>query len=259
MSESDPNLRPDLDESTNVVESHAKIEETFSAASREKRVRENGMEPVSLWVLLSSAIVLLVGGAVLGNSSSFGYSPFPQDYVQDPAPGVEDTGPITGPVMEILAKNGKKIYAAKCQGCHQTNGMGDGANFPPLGGSEWVTENTQALAMIIMNGVQGEIEVAGKVWNSNMPGQMPLTATELAGVMTYIRNSFGNESRDIVSVAQAEEAMKLYEERLGGKAFLPTTQDELKADHAAMLSGEAMAPDTIVNFETLQPEEGASE
>ena len=258
MSDSDPNLRPDLDESTNVVESHAKIERTYSAASREKRVRENGMEPVSLWILLSSAIVLLVGGAVLGNSSSFGYSPYPQDYVQESAPGVEDSGPITGPILEALTKNGAKVYS-KCAGCHLADGKGDGANFPPLANSEWVTGDTQALAMIILNGVQGEIEVAGKVWNGNMPGQMPLNAVELASVMTYIRNSFGNEAGDIVSVAQAEEAFKIYEERLGGQSVLPTTQDELKADHAKMLSGEPMAPDTIVDFETLQPAEEASE
>lgn len=260
MSDSaDPNLRPDLDESTNVVESHAKIEGTFAAASREKRVRENGMEPVSLWIFLTSALVLLVGGAVLGNSRAlFNYSPFPQDYVQDAPPGGVESGPITGPIIEALSRNGSKVYS-KCAGCHQPDGKGDGANFPPLAGSEWVQGDTEALAMIILNGLKGEIQVAGKTWNSNMAPQY-MGALELASVMTYIRNSFGNSTGDVVTVAQAEEALRIYEERAGGSS-LPeqVTQDELLAEHAKMLSGESMAPETVVDFETLQPVEEAAE
>lgn len=254
----DPNLRPDLEDATNVTESHAALETDVAAASREKRVRENGMEPVSLWVFLASALILLVGGAVLGSSDSlFNYSPLPKDYVQAVAPGGGDTGPVTGPIMVALTKNGSKVYS-KCSGCHQPDGLGDGANYPPLAGSEWVTGDTEALAMILLNGLKGEIEVAGRVWNSNMPAQMPLSAVELASVMTYVRNSFGNSTGDVVSVAQAEEALKIYKERAGGASVVPqSTQDELLANHAKALPGEVMAPDVVVDFETLAPAESA--
>lgn len=244
----DPNLRPDLEESTNVSEAHA-------AAGREKRVRENGMEPVSLWVFLASGIVLLIGGVVLGSSGNlFNYSPLPKDYVQAAAPGGDDVPLPPLPILAALNKEGSKVYS-KCSGCHQPDGLGDGANFPPLADSEWVTgDNTQALAMILINGVKGEIEVAGKTWNSNMPAQMPLSAVELASVMTYIRNNFGNETGDVVSIAQAEEALRISKERQGGAPFAPqTTQDELNADHAKSLPGESMAPDTLVDPETLAP------
>lgn len=236
-----------------MADAHAPLDSSLAAASREKRVRENGMEPVSLWVFLASSLVLLVSGGVLGKSALFDYDPVPEDYVQAEAPGGGDTGPITGPILVALNKNGSKVYS-KCSGCHGTNGLGDGANYPPLGGSEWVTGDTQSLAMILLNGLKGEITVAGKVWNSNMPSQMPLNAVELASVMTYIRNSFGNETGDVVSVAQAEEAIKIYKERAGGASLAPqSTQDELLKDHAKMLPGESMDPETVVDFESLQP------
>ena len=161
-----------------------------------------------------------------------------------------------------LSKNGAKIYSAKCNGCHGADGLGDGSSYPPLGGSEWVTGDSESFAMIILNGLKGEIEVAGRTWNTSggMQTQAPLSAVDLASVMTYLRNDFGNSTGDVVSVAQAQEALNLFEERKGG-ASLPTqtTQAELKSDHAKMLPGEAIAADVVVDFETLEPVEAAAE
>ena len=58
--------RPDLEDSTNVVEEHEKLLEISASQARENQISETGMEPVSLWVFLASAIVLLIGGGVLG-------------------------------------------------------------------------------------------------------------------------------------------------------------------------------------------------
>ena len=82
-----------------------------------------------------------------------------------------------------------------------------------------------------------------------MPAQAPLTAAELAAVMTYIRNEF-NDVGDVVSMEQAAGAIKVYEGRPQGAI----TVKELDADHNQMLEGEAVDPSTSVNFETLQPE-----
>ena len=158
-----------------------------------------------------------------------------------------DTGPTIGPILEALSKRGKNIYA-KCSGCHGSTGSGDGNQFPPLAGSEWVTGNTDRLAQIILNGLSGPIDVAGKTYNGNMPAQAPLTAAELAAVMTYIRNEF-NDVGDVVSVEQAANALKTYEGRPQGAI----TVTELNANHDKMLEGEAVDPSTSVNFETLQP------
>ena len=241
--------RPDLEDSTNVVEKHEKLVEISASQAREHQISETGMEPVSLWVFLASAIVLLIGGGVLGAGGKlFSYSPHPEGYTRPDFASDADTGPTIGPILEALTKRGKNIYA-KCSGCHGSTGNGDGNQYPPLAGSEWVTGNTGRLAQIILNGLSGPIDVAGKTYNGNMPAQAPLTAAELAAVMTYIRNEF-NDVGDVVSMEQAASAIKVYEGRPQGAI----TVKELDADHNQMLEGEAVDPSTSVNFETLQPE-----
>ena len=240
--------RPDLEDSTNVVEEHEKLLEISASQARENQISETGMEPVSLWVFLASAIVLLIGGGVLGAGGKlFSYSPHPEGYTRPEFASDADTGPTIGPILAALSKRGKNIYA-KCSGCHGSTGSGDGNQFPPLAGSEWVTGNTDRLAQIILNGLSGPIDVAGKTYNGNMPAQAPLTAAELAAVMTYIRNEF-NDVGDVVSVEQAANALKTYEGRPQGAI----TVTELNANHDKMLEGEAVDPSTSVNFETLQP------
>ena len=240
--------RPDLEDSTNVVEKHEKLLEISASQARENQISETGMEPVSLWVFLASAIVLLIGGGVLGAGGKlFSYNPHPEGYTRPDFASDADTGPTIGPIVEALTKRGKNIYA-KCSGCHGSTGSGDGNQYPPLAGSEWVTGNTARLAQIILNGLSGPIDVAGKTYNGNMPAQAPLTAAELAAVMTYIRNEF-NDVGDVVSVEQAAGAIKVYESRPQGAI----TVKELDADHDQMLEGEVVDPSTSVNFETLQP------
>ena len=94
--------RPDLEDSTNVVKEHSNLLETSAAQAREKRIAETGMEPISLWVFLASAIVLLVGGGVLGAGGKlFSYNPHPQDYTRPEFASDADTGPTIGPVRKL--------------------------------------------------------------------------------------------------------------------------------------------------------------
>jgi mono/diheme cytochrome c family protein len=252
---------PDLEESTNVAESHGAMLEGFSAAKREKRLREDGMEPVSLWIVLGSAFVLLVGGGVLGAGGGlFDYKELRVDgYVQKVAPGAEDSGPLTAPAMKAFTKNGAKVYS-KCTGCHQSNGMGVDGSYPPLAGSEWVTGDTEAIAMIILNGLEGEITVKGKTWrNVQMEPQGPMSPVELASVMTYIRNSFGNATGDVVTTEMAKAAIKISNERAGGKPIGPKlTAAELTEKHAKMLPGETLAPEAVIDLESFEPVEAAA-
>ena len=250
------NQRPDLEERTNVVEAHASLMTSGAAQSRERRLKETGMEPVSLWVFLGSAFVLLVGGAVLGAGGKlFNYDPYPVGYVRPEFASDADSGPTIGPILEALMKRGKNIYT-KCSGCHGSNGAGDGGNRPPLANSEWVTGSPERLAMIILNGVKGPIVVDGKSYGADvMDGQGPLTADELAGIMTYVRNSFGNDVGDVVTPEQASEAIKISNARAGAHM----SADELNANHDKALEGETIDPNTPVNFETLKPAEASGE
>ncbi|WP_421828490.1 PVC-type heme-binding CxxCH protein [Larkinella sp.] len=99
-----------------------------------------------------------------------------------------------------LFNKGKEIYGKEgyCTTCHQPDGKGLAASgFPPLNGTKWVSGNEDRLIKIVLNGLLGPIEVAGK----NYPGQVPMTPfggllkdDEIAAVLTYVRNSFGNQA-----------------------------------------------------------------
>jgi mono/diheme cytochrome c family protein/glucose/arabinose dehydrogenase len=106
---------------------------------------------------------------------------------------------LKGAERDLFVK-GKAIYAREgaCGTCHQGDGKGlTGSGFPPLAGTEWVTGNEERLIKIVLNGLQGPIEVQGKKY----PGQVPMTPfagmlkdDEVAAVLTYVRNSFGNKA-----------------------------------------------------------------
>lgn len=106
---------------------------------------------------------------------------------------VADEGPVDPAVMDI----GKAQFMV-CGACHGQNGEGGPAG-PPLAGSEWVTGPISNLILIQLRGLKGPITVAGKDYD--FPGGMaPMgyqTDAQIAGVLTYIRNSFGNKASSV--------------------------------------------------------------
>jgi mono/diheme cytochrome c family protein len=98
------------------------------------------------------------------------------------------------PIDPAVMAAGKASYMI-CGACHGQNGEG-GPIAPPLAGSEWVTGPVSNLIRIQLRGLQGPITVAGKEYN--MPGGMAAlsyqTDEQIADVLTYVRNSFGNKA-----------------------------------------------------------------
>ena len=111
---------------------------------------------------------------------------------------------------------GAEIYGreAHCTTCHQANGQGlPDAGFPPIAGTKWSNGNPDRLIKLTLNGLMGPIEVNGKKY----PGQVPMTPfgailndKEIASVLTYVRNSFGNKASAIQpdQVARVREEIK---------------------------------------------------
>ena len=102
---------------------------------------------------------------------------------------------------------GKEIYAAFCIQCHGANGKGDGKNFPPLDGSDWLTKKRSQSIHAVKFGQSGEIVVNKKKFNTIMP-PMGLSNEEVADVMNYIMNSWGNKQRKKVTTAEVEKVIK---------------------------------------------------
>lgn len=256
MSSPNPHSKPDLDETMNVTQAHSRVASDSAAASREKRLADSGRESVPLWVITACGVVLLIAGGVLGNAGTlFSYdNTFRESYVRGTAPGGVEKGPEPKTALAALSGKGSKIYSAKCNGCHGADGKGDGANYPSLAGSSFVIEENQKLAMVILNGIQGPIS-NGKTYGAGiMPAQgAGMTAEDLAGVMTYVRNSFGNSTGDVVSVEMAKSALDVSAAR--EKAGQSVTSEEILAKHKVMLPGDEMSPTMMVNPATLAPME----
>ena len=101
---------------------------------------------------------------------------------------------------------GAKIYATYCSNCHQQDGKGLASLYPPLAGSDYLTENLPRAACIIKNGQSKEIVVNGVRYNQMMPGN-PITNLEIAEVITFISNAWGNEGR-LVGVKEMDKWME---------------------------------------------------
>ncbi|MBS1530790.1 MAG: cytochrome c [Bacteroidetes bacterium] len=87
---------------------------------------------------------------------------------------------------------GAQIYQTRCQNCHGKNGEGLLSLIPPLTDSIYFKNNKATLACFIRRGSKDPIVVNGKGFASVMPRQ-DLAPVELAEVITYIQNSFGNK------------------------------------------------------------------
>ena len=121
---------------------------------------------------------------------------------------VADLRPTAQAAAPGAAVDGGTIFAANCAACHQANGQGLPGVFPPLAGSEWVVGDPQVLANILLHGVSGKIEVAGQSFDGMMPAFAQLSDAEIAGVLTHIRSTWGNQSEAISAdfVASEREA-----------------------------------------------------
>lgn len=91
--------------------------------------------------------------------------------------------------------HGKSIYETVCGTCHGTDGLGKPNQAPPLAGSEWVAKDVASVVRIPQAGLNGPIKVAGHDWNLSMaPMGAGLSDADLAAVISYIRESWGNKS-----------------------------------------------------------------
>ena len=91
-----------------------------------------------------------------------------------------------------LAAKGEKIYAANCAACHQATGKGVAGAFPALDGSKIVNGPADAQIALLLNGKTG----------TAMPSWKQLSDTDIAAVITYTRNSWGNHSGEAIQPAQ---------------------------------------------------------
>ena len=91
---------------------------------------------------------------------------------------------------------GRRLFTSICAACHQPTGQGLPNVFPPLAGSDYLNADKNRAIKIVINGRQGEVIVNGRVFNNSMP-QFPLGDDDIANVLTFVYNSFGNSGLEV--------------------------------------------------------------
>jgi|SRR5690554_5958850 len=107
---------------------------------------------------------------------------------------IESTQPRS---QTASAHPGKKVYDSTCLMCHMADGSGVPRMYPPLTGTDWVNGDKERLIRITIQGLSGKIEVKGETYNNIMPPNAHLSDKEIADVLTYVRQNFGNDASEI--------------------------------------------------------------
>jgi mono/diheme cytochrome c family protein len=111
---------------------------------------------------------------------------------------VKSTAKLSPDEQELFAK-GRQQYLSVCAGCHGNNGEGVKRMAPPLAGSEWVLGDQRRLTLLVLHGIEGPLEVAGKRYETpeilpTMPSHTTMDDGNILSILIYIRNEWGNDA-----------------------------------------------------------------
>ena len=228
---STPDSQQPMDERFRESELASKVDVTALHAAPER-------EPVALWLIVLIMVLMFFGGIFLwANSGGFQSNIYNTNKISWSGAGTG--GPAAPPDPMVV---GKRVFTQSCAVCHQTNGEGVAGQFPPLVGSEWVLSQDwhgdNHIVKIVLNGLQGVVTVKNVPYNNAMaPWGAVLKDDQIAAVLTYVRNEWGNKAPPIPVefVSKIREANKARSE--------PWTQKELQAINREFV-GPAAAPDS---------------
>lgn len=116
-------------------------------------------------------------------------------------PKAGDFSQVTPALREQYAR-GRQVYSQTCFVCHQPNGVGVPDQIPPLAKSDVLMGDTTGVIKGVLQGRTGELTVNGKKYNGTMIPFANLSDQQIADVLTYVRNSWGNRDPNAVTVAQ---------------------------------------------------------
>ncbi len=98
---------------------------------------------------------------------------------------------------------GKKVYDKVCLSCHMADGGGVPKMNPPLIQTSYVLGDKKKIIYIVLHGMNDRIPIEDEYFSNNMASHADLTDQQIADVLTYVRNSFGNKA-DAVSISEVK-------------------------------------------------------
>lgn len=101
-----------------------------------------------------------------------------------------------------LFASGRQLYLNTCSGCHGTDGAGLSRFGPPLIGSDWVLGDEKRLALVLLHGMEGPVEINKRVYDAPeilpvMPSHSTMDDASITSILMYIRNEWGNNAGPI--------------------------------------------------------------
>ncbi len=118
---------------------------------------------------------------------------------------VDEAVALTGRMAD-----GQEVYNTYCRACHMDDGGGVPGMNPPLSGTDWVNGDTDRLIGVVLQGMDEPIEINGETYQNAMAAHAFLNDQQIADVLTFIRQSFGNDAEaiDAQQVAARREALQ---------------------------------------------------
>jgi mono/diheme cytochrome c family protein len=217
-------------EEQNLVEQHEDL-------LRDADCSREGAEILPPWLVIGFlALTFLGAGYLFWNSGGFSVKVFnPARVAWD---GAGTGGAAAAPDPMVI---GKRLFTQNCTVCHQQTGLGVPGQFPPLAGSEWVLSQDwhgdNHIVRIVLHGFHGSVTVKGEQFNNVMaPWGKVLKDEQIAAILTYVRNEWGNKAPPITKdfVSKIREETKDRTE--------PWTQKELQAIGRLLVEDAAAAP-----------------
>ncbi len=108
----------------------------------------------------------------------------------------DSSKPAPAATKEERIARGKTKYVAVCSACHQANGAGIPAAFPPLAKSDYLNGSKEKSISAVVHGLSGEVTVNGEKYNSIMPS-LGLNDEDVANVLTYVYSMWGNNGSEV--------------------------------------------------------------
>lgn len=142
-----------------------------------------------------------------GNKEEFGEPQLAAMEKRKGESNIRDPHEVNDNLEKGVVAGGEKVYMMYCGTCHQRNGLGASGRFPTLSKTEWVTGDKRKLIGVVLNGLEGQIDVNGEPFEGVMPQHSFLNDDEIANVLTYVRQNFGNKA-SAVSAAEVNEIRK---------------------------------------------------
>jgi mono/diheme cytochrome c family protein len=222
---------------TNDSPQEADLVQQHDELLHEANSAREGAELLSPWLIIGFlALTFLGAGYLFWNSGGFKVNVFnPARVAWD---GAGSSGAAAAPDPMVI---GKRVFTQNCAVCHQQTGLGVPGQFPPLAGSEWVLSQDwhgdNHIVNIVLHGFQGVVTVKGEQFNNVMaPWGKVLKDEQIAAVLTYVRNEWGNKAPPITKdfVAKIREQTKERTE--------PWSPKELQAIGRVLVEEAAAAP-----------------